>query len=231
MSYDGVRGWSTVFPTAKSSAAASAAAAPARKRTSSARSARPKRGKPPCKYGPRDAAGYCPKKPPAAARSALVGSTAAPKKKGSTRAGLGEKVVLAATRAAVGKVIPRAPSRRTIAKAARARGAAIKKAATAGVERIGAAAGKAGKFLAAPVALSGATVAAVAAAGAASYLATTAVINAIKNRKEREAQRKFQIAQAYRQSRIQAEAAAGRPLTASEQLKLSSAFKAQIKGK
>jgi len=246
VSYDGVSGWSTAFPTAKGPAQAKALAATPTGGSKAARGKKPKKAKPPCKYGPRGADGYCPSKPKAAGARGFLDPisglpTGGAKKISSARSAssssLSSRIALGASKEAaqevVRRVVPRVSPRQT-KKLAAAKGRAIvaeaKKIGTTIVTR-GAAAGKtAGKALGAAATLSGGTIAAVAAAGAASYLATTAIINAIKNAKERKAQAAFQRAQAYRQSRLQAEAMKGAPLSAAEQAALSRAFKAQTGG-
>lgn len=82
--------------------------------------------------------------------------------------------------------------------------------------------------LAAPAALTAGTVSLALAAGLASFAATTAIINRIRDARERKQQAAFQAAQAYRLARQRAEDQLGRSLTGPEHQELSRAFKAQL---
>lgn len=82
--------------------------------------------------------------------------------------------------------------------------------------------------LGAPAALTAGTVSLALAAGLASFAATTAILNRIRDAKERKAQAAFEAAQGYRLARQRAEDQLGRPLTGPEHQELSRAFKARL---
>lgn len=82
--------------------------------------------------------------------------------------------------------------------------------------------------LGAPAALTAGTVSLALAAGLASFAATTAIINRIRDKRERKQQAAFEAAQAYRLARQRAEDQLGRPLTGPEHQELARAFKAKL---
>lgn len=177
------------------------------KRKKSPKAPRAPKAKPPCKYGPRGADGRCPKKPRTTATST-------------------ERAIAKA----IGVKVPRASGRTTVAeKIAVAAGG---RAAALGGRRL---AGKlsgatleaflSGGVFSGGAAMVAARLSVVAAAGLAAYAATSAILNKIRDAKERKAQQRFELAQAYRQTRLDLAASAGRPLTAVEQSILSTKFK------
>lgn len=72
------------------------------------------------------------------------------------------------------------------------------------------------------------TLGAVALAGIASYAITTKILNVAKARRLARAEQAALAADAYRAARVEAEAKAGRPLTAAEQRILAAEFKAAL---
>jgi hypothetical protein len=169
------------------------------------------RGKPPCKYGPRDADGYCPKKPKTAR-----------KKKTATEKKI-DREISAATRRAENAIVKGAQEglSKTATEIAAAGGikAATKKALAKKI-----ATGVGGATISV-----GGALAAAAAAGAASFLATTYILKKIKDAKERKAQAAFEAAQQFRKVHVDAAARLGRPLTAPEVKILSGEFKTRLK--
>lgn len=169
------------------------------------------RAKPPCKYGPRDADGYCPKKP----KTARKKKTAAQKKI--------DREISSATRRAENAIAKGAQEglSKTATEIAAAGGikAATKKALA---KKIATGVGTA------TVSVGGA-LAAAAAAGAASFLATTYILKKIRDAKERKEQAAFEAAQQFRKVHVDAAARLGRPLTAAEVKILSGEFKTRLK--
>jgi len=184
--------------------------------------------------------GRCPKKPRAALASAgLVGGEFSelglPRSKSGKSAGssLFEKVAVgtgkSTAQAVVHQIVPKITPRLS-GKMIRAQARAAVTGTKANISQgVLLAAGRSKAILAklaAPVgALTGTTVALALGAGLAAYAATTAILNHIKDAKERKQQAAFEAAQAYRKSRLEAERLAGRPLTAPEQQMLSAKFK------
>lgn len=218
MPYSDVSGLNTVFPTAptRSAPRASAPAKRARATASRSRPTRTPRAKPACKYGPRDADGYCPKKPKAAPREdAGILSAPAPRKR--KRQSIGQKLERTTTTAVV---------------------RAGQKAAVKGVGKIQAAGGLKA-VLKSPIATGvgtgavtvGGAIALAAAAGIAAFLGTTAILNAIKNKKEREQQAAFEAAQAFRNTRLSLEKGLKRALTIPELQALHSQFTVGLKNR
>lgn len=169
----------TTFPTFKGPAGGSSPPA----RTSSkapARRAAPKRkarAKPPCKYGPRDALGYCPPKP-SAPKSPLTSAAASTSRRSSStssKAGLGGRLASVAVKEATGKavtaILPKRLSRRAAAAQTRATTTAARQAVGKALTRAGVAAGKA-KVLAKKVAPSVAKATIIGAVGAGAYAVT-----------------------------------------------------------
>jgi hypothetical protein len=213
-----------VFPTAALPRSAPAARAPAKRKRaakSSSSSARtrpaPKkkpRAKPACKYGPRDADGYCPKKP---SQADLGGDSIldrpAPKKR--KRQSLGQKIERQATSSVV---------------------RASQKAATRGISAVQKAGGVKA-ILKSPVATGvgtaslslGATIAAAAAAGIASFMLTTAILNRIRDNKERNRQAAFEASQAFRKARTTLQQKLGRAPTQPEIKQLYNQFTVGLK--
>jgi hypothetical protein len=206
VSYDGVDGLYTVFPTAKRGKAPKAAKA--------------KRGRKPRKpRKPRQ-----PKTPKAPRFEDVVYLPDAPK---PTKAAKERRETRVEARA----------RRRLETKVERAASTTLRKGAVKVLQspRTAAAAAKlaqAGRYLASPVgklATAGASTAAgtlalVAGAGVASFLATSAILKRIADRKERAQQAAFVAAQQMRRTRLEAEKQLGRPLTAVELKKLAAAF-------
>jgi len=64
----------------------------------------------------------------------------------------------------------------------------------------------------------GATIAAAAAVGVAAFMATTYILNRIKDRKERDRQAAFEASQAFRKARLELESRTGKKITG-DQLK------------
>jgi len=197
---------------------------PAKPRTRAKKASAPKakKKKPACKYGPRDADGYCPKKPKAT-READVWedlpeapkAAKAPKPKKQTRA-----------QAAARRRLESAVERQV--KSAITKGG-TKVLKSKGAARAAEAAGRAGRYLGTSVtALSGAGAAGAVglaiAAGVGSFMATSAILKRIRDRKERAQEAAFQAAQAMRTTRLEAEARLGRPLTKAELAKVRDAF-------
>lgn len=182
------------------------------------------KAKKPCKYGPRDEEGYCPKKPrknPWANAEDVILDEVVPKKKAAKKAKAPAK---SAARKKLEKDVTRA--------AEKAAELALKKAAEkvkANPEWTSAAAGIAGTRVsqlgklpkvAAVGALSG-----VLLAGIAAYAATTYIITKRARNKEEREQQAFEAAQAYRQSRVDAERQKGSKLTTAEQKALAAGFR------
>jgi len=198
------------------------------KRTRSGRSGAPRRSSPapkkrkaaakkPCKYGAR-VNGKCPPKPKAPRFDEAVwlpDEPKAPKPRKRTKA--------------EAKVI-----RRAEAQLERAGRTAITKGATKVLQskagaRAAAGATKAARYLGTSVtALSGAGAAGAVglaiAAGVGSFLATRAILGAIRDRKERAQQAAYEAARAMRQTRLEAEDRLGRPLTVAELQRIKKAF-------
>lgn len=223
MGYGGLQDAPTFFP------ATGSARSPAKARTTTRTGGRAKRA---CKYGPRDADGYCPKKPRSSrSRSSSrsseelgeLGTYEPPKPKAAKPRKRTRAERLAETRAI--NAVERA-ARRTVV-------TGITKAAKSRTgERITTGAAALGAYLKSPVSkvlTAGSASAAGAvglsiAAGLASYGATTAILRGIKNRKERRQQAAFEAAQAMRTARLDAQARLGRPLTIPENQRLAQAF-------
>lgn len=217
MPYQETSGYNTVFPTS-SRGSSGAAKAPKRARAARAapapraRAAKAPRAKPACKYGPRDADGYCPKKPAAPARELDAGASIldrpAPKKR--KRQTIGAKIEKQVTSSVT----------RAGQKAALKGVGAVQKAG--GVKailnrQVATGVGTASLSL-------GATIAAAAAVGIAAFMATTAILNAIKNKKEREQQAAYEAAQAFRKARLELEARTGKKITGDQLKQLYNQF-------
>lgn len=230
MGYGGESGLRTVFPTASAPSRAKSAGGGSKRpckygprdadgfcpKAPRRSSGRSGASKRPCKYGPRDADGYCPKKP-ASERQIL--ETAPPKE-------------------------PRAPTRRPT-RAERQlernvdrivqRGArdVARRGAESRPAQLAAATGAAAwrklqtpvKTLAAGGAASAsATLGLVIAAGVGSFLATSKILKSIAARKERRQAAAFEAAQAMRRARLDAEEKLGRKLTLVELRRIAREF-------
>jgi len=170
------------------------------------------KGKPPCKYGPRDADGYCPKKP----------KTARAKKKSATQKKL-DREIRSIERKVETQVLKGAQEGLAKASAEIAAAGGVKAAAKKALgQKIATGVGGA------TISVGGA-IAAAAAAGIASFAATTYIINRIKDAKERKAQAAWEAAQAFRAAHVAAAQRLGRPLTAPEVKLLSGEFKTRLK--
>lgn len=169
------------------------------------------KGKKPCKYGPRDADGYCPPRPSSGSSSGSGGGF-----------GLEPSIALPLPRR-------RRSARPRTSPAERAVQNVVRTGATRAAAAVTKKASGLGRKLVAPAVLTASTVSIALAAGLASYAATTAVLRRIRDRKERRAQSRFEAAQAYRIARAKAEERLGRPLKAFEHQELAAAFKARLK--
>lgn len=209
-----VSGWYSSLPTRGGASTLPGGAALPGSRTNRARkpakarsqprkgSTRPK-GKPACKYGPRGADGYCPKKP-SRPKGAKVASFKLPKRQSRTIGRLGSAVGGSIAASTVRGAIRSAPLIKTLLKSP-----------------VGAIAG-AGIGTAATSAL------AVAAAGLLSYYVTSQIIAARKAKRMKRAEEAAIAADGYRQARLDLERQQGRPLTAAEQRILAFNFQQQL---
>jgi len=165
------------------------------------KAAKPKK---PCKYGER-VAGRCPKKAKTL-RAALNRDV----RKGSTRATKGyleresEKVVSRAAHKGLEVGATRAAAKYAAAKSAGKLGASV---ATLGAGTLGY----------------------VALAGIASFAITTALLNYLNDRKVAKQDKAFELGQAYRKARLEAESQNGRALTKEQQKILADEFKKNLK--
>lgn len=187
----------------------------AKKKTSRKKSAKSSRAKKPCKYGPRDSEGYCPKKP-----------------RKARRGGSGNSV-----EAFLDAPVRRAPKRGTqIKRDVEKLGAQglnagmlylanpVNRATAGGVAR--AVAGLNVKDLAKGGAVGASFLGAAALAGIAAYAATSWIITRGKQKKEDLQQQQYEVAQAYRAARDAAKIAQGGvPLTSAQLSVLSAAYK------
>lgn len=199
---------------------------PAKARSSAKRVSAPKakKKKPACKYGPRDADGYCPKKPKAAKATQLEETVWLPEAPAKPKAPAKKKQTKA--EAAARRRFESAVERQ-VKGAITKGGTKVLKSKTAARAAEGAA--RAGRYLGTSVtALSGAGAAGAVglaiAAGVGSFMATSAILKRIRDRKERAQEAAFQAAQAMRTTRLEAEARLGRPLTKAELAKVRDAF-------
>lgn len=157
----------------------------------------------PCTFGPRGADGYCPKKPPAASSFGTAGGllSGSPVKRRQANTAL-EHLAKGGTAAAIAAG---GATARSIAGAIAAR--------TAG----------------SAAAAAGLTASLLAAAGLAAYLVTKKILEARAAGREDRAQNAFELAQAYRKARVEAEAKLKRPLNPRELDDFSRLFKAKLK--
>lgn len=194
------------------------------------------RSKPPCKYGPRDENGYCPKKPPSGsgARTASMSSgrsRAACKygprgpdglcpKKPKTQAQV-TRQIKGVTKVAE-TYIPEFIASGGVA-AAKGAGKAVLSGSSIGTVAKGG--------LAAGVGAIGTSVAAAALAGVAAYYGTTWILEQLAQKRlaNTPEYRKFEAANAYRAARNQAARELGRELNAAEHKYLAEQFKASLK--
>lgn len=219
----------TTFPGGAKPGAGSArspAKARSKKRKGSGGPPRKAKAKKPCKYGPRDADGYCPKKPrrgggdPWETDADLGYLPEAPKPRAEkprkkTRAEaaasrrLNTALERAATRTISGgatKVLRSKPAARAVegaARTARYLGTSVTALSGAG------AAGAVGLAIA---------------AGVGAFMATRSILARIRDRKERAQQAAFVAAQNIRQTRLDAEARLGRLVTKAELGRIRDAF-------
>jgi len=199
MAYSGLQGAPIKFPKAKSPKASGA---------------RQPKAKKACKYGPRDADGYCPKKPRASVGTRIAAGTLGVKvPKASSRQSSGEKLA---------KQVARSAATRATTAAVRAGTRAGKDFARGASETIAEYGGGAAVAKALAPRLLG-----VAAAGIAAYLLTKTVLERIRSAKDKTAAQRAAVADAYRRTRLDAAAALGRPLNAGEQKSLAAYFKQQ----
>ena len=242
MAYSGTAGLSTVFPTARTPARSSRPRAPTTKSRTSARSVATARStgratarsKPPCKYGPR-VDGYCPKKPPrlTEASTGAIGTASSSSRK-SSRAPLGERVIVEsakeAAQTAVQRAIPRTrltrkqlatQTRVVIGEAKKTVGKSVAKAIELGKTPVKALAG-------AGAVSAGATGAALAAAGILSYWVTKKILEIPANRRAARSAKAAAAADAYRQARLDLAARQGKPLSQAQLVELATAFKAEL---
>lgn len=203
---------------------AKARSTPKRGQTKAKAKSKPRKAKakPPCKYGPRDADGYCPKKPKAAKpydweadlpEAPAPAAKAKPKKPTKAEAAARRRFESAVERQVRGAITKG--------------GTKVLKSKTAA--RAADQAARAGRYLGTSVtALSGAGAAGAVglaiAAGVGAFMATSRILKAIRDRKERAQQAAFAAAQGMRQTRLDAEARLGRPLTKAELGKIRDAF-------
>jgi len=219
MPYQEVSGLRTVFPTASPRGTPATGAPAKRKRaakssSSAPRAPRAKKAKPPCKYGPRDADGYCPKKPPAEPREeASILDRPAPKKR--KRQSIGQKIERQATTSVVRATQKAAVRGVTAVQKAGGVKAVLNKQVATGI-------GGASLSL-------GATIAAAAAAGIASFMLTTAILNRIRDAKERNRQAAFEASQAFRKARETLKQKLGRTPTQPEIKALYNQFTVGLK--
>lgn len=172
----------------------------------------------PCKYGPRDADGYCPKKP----SSGRARGGGRPCKYGPRGAdGYCPKRPTSSRSTAPRSTSSGGTSARTTAAEERRREAAITEAATAAAQLAGQAyisrreLGQLARVNVRNLPRAGVIGGAIA-VGLAAFLATTAALRGIRNKKERKQREQFLAARAYRLARINAEEQFGRPLRREE---------------
>jgi len=133
------------------------------------------------------------------------------------------EVAQTAVQRVIPRISPRAKAKQTrafVSETAKQGAAAITKAAGVLRSPIGKGVGAVALTTTLGVALAG---------GLAAYALTTAVLNKIKDARERKQVAQFEAAQAYRKARLAAEAQLGRPLTATENRVLGEAFKAELR--
>lgn len=183
------------------------------------------RAKKPCKYGPRDADGYCPKKP-----------SSSPWKNA-------EEVVVAKVtgKSSTARAKAKSPQQRNVEKAVTKVAEKVTETALAKLakkveqnpEWSTAAAGLAGTKVSQIGKLKGAVAVAslsgVLLAGIAAYAATTYIITRSARNKEQRQQQAFEAAQAYRQARQLAAVQKGKALTAAELKTLANEYRRQLK--
>lgn len=193
-----------------------------KKKAPKQKKARKKKGKKPCKYGPRDADGYCPKKP---SRNPFADDASeeapAPKarpKKLTKKQKDAERTLKKITDKGADKLVENTFAVLKDPVKAKAAATAIKTIAKMNVGDV-AKAGAAGYTLLGGVAL----------AGIAAFAATHYIITRRAANKEAKQQQAYEAALAYRQARADAMAKqGGKPLTAAQQTLLSSAFKKEL---
>lgn len=191
----------------------------ARSRTKAAPKARKK---PPCKYGPRGADGYCPKKPrttATATEKAVAAAIGVKAPRGSSRTSVAEKLAVKAGEKAAQKAAQKVAAK--LEQRAKSK---------AGDVAVGAGSAAAGGLLKGKILTGGAkTIAArlgiAAAAGLAAYFLTKAIRDRIIAARDQKAAAKAALADAYRKTRLQVAAEAGRELTAAEHAELATAFR------
>lgn len=216
MGYNDSDAGTTVFgKKSKKKKAAKKSKAPKAKK---AKKAKTKKAKKPCKYGPRDADGYCPKKPSRFADSGLLDDEPKPRKKSA-----------AAKRRSTAKINKYADAIYTGVSKAAAETFSKKenreraKELASGLANLPVGAALKGGAVGAAL-LSG-----VALAGIAAFAATHYIITRRARNKEEKEQAAYEAALAYRQARADAVAKqGGKPLTAAQQQLLASAFKTKL---
>jgi len=182
-----------------------------------------KKAKKPCKYGPRDADGYCPKKPsrnpfaeegdaPAAAPRR---KKAAAKKAPARKASAAEKAITKAAEAAAMRGLTKL-QRKAADPAFQTAAAGLAGTSVRSLSKIPKAA--------AVGALSG-----IALAGIAAFAATTYILQRRARNKEEREQQAYEAALAYREARAAAARQKGAPLTPAENRSLGTEFKATLR--
>lgn len=220
MSYDGVSGLYTVFPTAgarPSSGPSARASSPSGGRAckygprlSNGRCPpKPASEKPPCKYGPRLANGRCPLKPRTEkAQAAGLVRGVVSSVTGARRGSAGDRIA-----GAVGGSLGVAALRRV-------KSATLQKAGGAGAQEV---LSRVGPRAALALRFGG-----VAAAGLLAYYITKRIIENRAIARETRAEQAFRISQAYREARVEAERLNKGPLTPRQQADFRDIFKAQL---
>lgn len=223
MTYGGLKDAPQFFPAATPRRESSRS--PAKPRSA------PKRGrsKPPCKYGPRGADGYCPKKPRSSrssrssSSSSEAGTYTVPKRQvpAERKPTKVERRVQQRLERAVETSAKRAATKALAKGASSKTGQSIASGAAA---LTGYLKSPVSKVLTAGSASAAGAIGLSIAAGLAAFGATTAILKAIKNAKERRQQAAYEAAQAYRTARLDAQQRIGRPLTVAENQELAAAF-------
>lgn len=201
---------------------------PAKTRSPAKRASTPKakKAKRACKYGPRDADGYCPKKPSTRKardswEEADLGYLPEPEPAPKPKPRKKTKAEAAAQRR-LNTALERAGTKAITA-------GATKVLRSKGAGRVAEGAARTARYLGTNVtALSGAgaggAVGLAIAAGVGAFMATRSILARIRDKKERAQQAAFVAAQNIRQTRLDAEARLGRTLTKAELARIRDAF-------
>jgi len=182
------------------------------KKKKAKRAKKAKKAKRACKYGPRDADGYCPKKPSRFESGDVFDALEPPRRVTSRASATRRRLTTGATKAAqqlVEGVVRSAANPATRE--------AVKAVGRLNVRDV-AASGAAGYGLLGGVAL----------AGIAAYALTTYLVHRKPKKREEQLAAAAEAAQAYRAARVMAAESQGKPLTAAQQRVLAAEFKKKL---